>query len=169
MNQEIKRKETQALDECFTIVISSNNAINRIAGANTTSNYSYLIAWDSIIPEKFRQCKFLTTFAFISSPSAAAIPDTLNVFINFGKSNVYDQAGSQSGYIGSLTPTFFQGTSHYNKCTVSDNPAIVLGSPSTNVITVSIFKNSAYKTLPVTAIGDYTLTLTLHPLVFNMH
>ena len=58
MNQEIKRKETQALDECFTIVISSNNAINRIAGANTTSNYSYLIAWIASFQKNFVNVNF---------------------------------------------------------------------------------------------------------------
>ena len=96
----------------------------------------------------------------------ASLNDNLFVDVNFGANNTYDQSNQMSAKLGFIYPNVIQQTSntfsYYYQATFYDNPPLEISYPSTNVITVNIYKfNGAAVT---TNLLNYVLQLSFTPI-----
>ena len=149
--------------ENYTLVLSSQNATNRIG--TTKNKYQYYINWNAVLPkpENINQ-KYLVKFTFkgLVQGSFAEVY-TLNV--DFGGSNMYDQSNSKSTYLGLLSPIVNNTASASGSNTVyfylnakpTDNSPITIEYPNNSLITVNIV--NANISSGTTFNNEYYLTL----------
>ena len=117
------------MPESFSLMIQSNNSLNRISNGSTTSNYSYFVAWDSIIPEKYKQSNFNLSFTFFTSPSTT-VQDITQLHINLAaKPYIFNQMNSSSYYLGCVMPYAYTSTLYYMKSAECDNVSIQVVLP----------------------------------------
>jgi hypothetical protein len=153
--------------ETYALTLFSGQTQNRTG--TDISNYSYYVNWAAIIPEKYRNNKFLINFSFhtdVTSNSASKTSviqaNGLNLIsANFqGMSNVLGCVYlnmSRTGAIGTL------GAS------VSDNNTIMGNYPNSNNLNIYIvdITNFVIAANGVAVLPNYMLTITFTPIVSN--
>ena len=144
--------------ETYTLLISSQNATNRLGA--TKRNLQYYINWSSILPksedpgQKY-QLKFVMTSLF----TAAGFNDIYSLNIDFGGSNVFEQTGSKSSYIGLVYPSFVSTFNQYYYAMAknNDNLPIIVEYPNNSLITVNLVNS----TVGSGTVYNYEYLLTL--------
>jgi len=157
------------MKENYTLVLSSQNATNRIG--TLRKNYQYYVNWSAVLPkpENINQ-KYLVKFSFISNPQASLIAEVYSLNIDFGGSNMYDQSQSRSTYLGYLYPlaNYSSGaagtytTYSYSISKASDNMPVTIEYPNNNFITVNLVNSNTASGTTFT--NEYTLTLEFVPI-----
>jgi hypothetical protein len=153
--------------ETYTLTLFSGLSQNRTG--SDISNYTYYVNWASIIPEKYRNNKFLINFSFhtdftsnTASKTSVIQANGLNLIsANFqGMSNVLGCIylnTSRTGAIGTL------GAS------VSDNNTIMGNYPNSNNINIYIVGVTDFVVSAngVATLPNYMLTITFTPIKDN--
>ena len=142
------------LDETFQYTIKCNTTAsitNRISGINS-SNSVYQVQWENIIPDKYRNNKFLVTFKLQCALQGAIYFPVVMIFCNFGNQYVFNNSNNMSRCIGLALPiginAVTKGQNCYYNCIATDNPPFMIDYPTNNQLGVT-FKdiiNSNYPT-----------------------
>jgi hypothetical protein len=152
------------MNEVYSLTISSFNTINRISGTSPNS-YTYNVNWNSIIPEHYRNNKFLITFSFCSGFSTQSIVPLLIYLTGINLYNI-DLAGNTNA-LGTIRPTLSATANQYFYSSVSDNVPITCYYPNSTQLNVS-FLDITTLTTPINGMKDYTLTLSFSPIPTNL-
>ena len=150
--------------ETYTLTLFSGQTHNRTG--TDISNYTYYVNWGSVIPEKYRNNKFLISFTFhtdftsnsgsktsviqanglnITSANFQGMPNVLGcVFINV----------SRTGSIGILSAG------------VGDNNTVMGSYPNSNNLNIYItdITNFAVAALGLPVLPNYMLTISFTPI-----
>ena len=145
------------MKEYYTLVLNSTNSVNRTGTAPT---YSYYINWDTILPTKYS--KYSVNFCFSSFVVTTPFTELYTVNIIFGTTSVYNQAPSQSQFLGFVHPYLASSTACYAVSNLNDNSDVNIRYPTNRLITVTIGNaNLSSSTINIT---DYILTLQFTPI-----
>jgi hypothetical protein len=148
--------------ESYSLIINSQNAVNRDSSSGNINSYKYFINWDSVLPKKYST--FDVGFTLKSVNTATNITVNALVGIDFGQTNLFDQTINQSRIIGITYPVPVQQTAntwnYFYSSTLNDNQPVTISYPTNQMITVS-FTNFDLTT-PLT-MYHYVLQLTFTP------
>ena len=145
------------MKEYYTLVLNSTNSVNRTGTAPT---YTYYINWDTILPSKYS--KYSVNFCFSSFVAGSIFTDLYTININFGTTSVYNQAPSQSQFLGFVHPYAINTIFCYAVSNLNDNSDVNIRYPTNRFITVTIA--NANLSLSSVNITDYILTLQFTPI-----
>ncbi len=150
------------MKETYTLLLSSQNATNKIG--TTKRNLQYYINWSSILPKPENPSqKYSLKFVMTSLFTASGFNDIYSLNIDFGGSNVYEQTGSKSNYVGLVYPSFVSTFNQYYYAMAknNDNLPIVVEYPNNNIITVNLINITVSSGTVYNY--DYYLTLEFTP------
>ena len=84
----------------YTIKCNTTASItNRISGINFSSSV-YQVQWENIIPDKYRNNRFLVTFKLQCALQGAIYFPVVMVYCNFGNQYVFNNGNNMSRCIG---------------------------------------------------------------------
>ena len=96
--------------ESYSLIINSQNAVNRDSSSGNINSYKYFISWDSVLPKKYST--FDVGFTLKSVNTATNITVNALIGIDFGQTNLFDQTINQSRIIGITYPVPVQQTAN---------------------------------------------------------
>jgi hypothetical protein len=125
--------------ENYTLLLNSQNAVNRDASSGNINSYYYYVNWDSVLPKHYS--KFEVSFRLKSITQATAITNNVILSVNFGHTNMNDQTGCPTSILGVIYPvvnnlTSSNQTNFYFNANKNDNFGITISYPTTNFIHV---------------------------------
>lgn len=136
------------MPEKYTLTLLSALATGR-TGTNL-SNYTYTVNWASVIPETYRNNKFLLEFSFHSDFTSANLAKTAVIYAN--GLNLYNaNFQGQSNILGSLGVKTSRNVSiSMWEAKLGDNPAIMCNYPNSSNLNIVILDviNYAYMNVP---------------------
>ena len=150
------------MKETYSLVLSSQNATNRLTA--TKRNLQYYINWNAVLPkpENINQ-KFSVRFIFAGLYTGVGFNDIYSINIDLGGSNMYDQTASKSTYLGLTFPTLLSPNNYwYSTSRINDNLPVTIEYPNNNIITVNLIN---ILTTSATLFNyEYYLTLEFTPI-----
>ena len=150
------------MSETYSLIINSQNAINRDTSSGNINSYKYYVNWDAVLPKKYSN--FNVGFTLKSVNTATNITVNALVNINFGQSNMFDQTNNQSQSLGIAYPVPVQQTAnswnYFYNSTLNDNQPVTISYPVNQIITVT-FTNFDLAT--ALTMYHYVLQLTFTP------
>ena len=150
--------------ETYTLTLFSAHTLNRTG--TDISNYTYYVNWGSVIPEKYRNNKFLISFTFHTDFTT-----------NSGSKTSVIQANGLN-----LTSANFQGMSNVLGCVfinvsrtqpigtlgagVGDNNTVMGNYPNSNYLNIYIVDITNFVVAPngVACLPNYMLTISFTPI-----
>jgi hypothetical protein len=150
------------MSESYSLIINSQNTLNRDNSSGNINSYKYYINWDTVLPKKYST--FNVGFTLKSINTATNITVNALVNINFGQSNMFDQSNNQSTCLGIAYPVPVQQTAntwnYFYNSTLNDNQPVSISYPTNQIITVT-FTNFDLTT--ALTMYNYVLQLTFTP------
>ncbi len=125
--------------ESFSLILNSQNAINRDNSSGTIASYKYYINWDAVLPT--RNQTYNVSFTLKSVNTNNQLTANGLVSINLGQTNIMDQSNNQVSFLGICYPVVVQQNAnawnYYFNSTLNDNTPVTISYPSNRIITVS--------------------------------
>jgi hypothetical protein len=152
------------MSETYSLIINSQNTINRDISSGNINSYKYNINWSSVLPKKYSN--FNVGFTLKSVNTATNITVNALVSINFGQSNMSEQNNNPSSILGIAYPVVVQQTAnswnYFYNSTLNDNQPVTISYPVNQIITVT-FTNFDLAT--ALTMYHYVLQLTFTPAI----
>lgn len=150
-------------NESYTLILNSQNEVNRDNSSGNINSYKYYINWSVVLPKKF--ASFNVSYTLKSINTLASITSNAFVSIDFGQTNKFDQTSNQSKILGITVPVaFYQTTTtmqYYYISTLTENFPVTISYPTNSFITVS-FTN--FDTVTPFVMYHYVIQLTFTPI-----
>jgi len=143
------------MSQVFSLVLNSGVATNR--SGPSVGLYSYNINWANVIPDKYRNRKFLVGWSFRSQMTVTALVSTCLINAEFGTSYVLDQSGNRSPLLGALTPRqYTSATVLYGYASDENTNQIMTDYPTLTNVAVTITDGGGAQ---IAALPGYILVL----------
>lgn len=150
-------------NESYSLLLNSQNAINRDNSSGNINSYKYYINWSAVLPKKYSTFNVSFTLKSVNVTTSLTINSLVSV--DFGQSNLYDQSNNQSKILGFAYPVAVQQASavwnYYYISTLAENHPVTISYPTNDIITVN-FRNIDLTTAFV--MYHYVIQLTFTPI-----
>jgi hypothetical protein len=149
--------------ETSTLTLFSAKDSNR--SGSDISDYTYYVNWGAIIPEKYKNNKFLINFSYYSDVTSNSASKTSFICAN-GLNLISANFQGFSNVLGCIPISTSRTTSVcVYGASMSDNPPVMGNYPNSNNLEIKIFDVTTFSSQDAVGIlPNYMLTITFTPI-----